>query len=124
MCTDAFDYYSRDAEEEARMVAWLQENKVLQQSLSAGFLHVPQYATKVEELIQSVVVRQRKLSLEDVEAIWNAQVGQHDAVVTNVHKILTKLAWSFDTTQLKCMLECFKRSWGGSKKVMSLGSPF
>ena len=117
MCSDAFDYYSKDIEEEALMVAWLKDNKVLQQSLSAGFLHVPQYSTKVEELVQAVVIRQRKLSLEDVEAIWNSQVGQHDAVVTNVHKMLTKLAWSFDTEQLKHMLECFKKSWGGTKKV-------
>ena len=82
------------------MVAWLKENRVLEQSLK-GFLHHPQYCKRLEELIQVVVLRQvqqihsklintiiiifllqqRKLSLEDVEAIWNSQDGQYDTVV-------------------------------------------
>ena len=94
-----FDYKSHDAVEQEKMVKWLRDNKVLEQSLK-GHLHHPQYVKKVEELVQVFAIRQvcilfcflscllthfysnqRKLSVEDVEAIWNSQVGQHDSVV-------------------------------------------
>ena len=57
LCNDVFDYYHRDTDDEAKMVAWLKENRVLEQSLK-GFLHHPQYCKRLEELIQVVVLRQ------------------------------------------------------------------
>ncbi len=73
--------------------------QVLEISLKA-YLHHPQYCKKVEEVITGIYSRavclnafsipyssidnphqQRKLSLNDLELIWNSQVGKHDTVV-------------------------------------------
>ena len=31
--------------------------------------------------------------MEDLDDIWAAQIGQHEAIVKNVHDLLAKLAW-------------------------------
>jgi len=40
-----------------------------------------------------------------------AQVGQHEAIVKNVHDLLAKLAWDFSPEQMDHLFECFQASW-------------
>lgn len=98
------DYLTAD-----RMAAWLKENKVLQITLQDS-LHQPQYVEKLEKVIR-FIIKEKALSLEDLDDIWAAQVGQHEAIVKNVHELLAKLAWDFSAEQLDRLFDCFQSSW-------------
>ncbi|XP_039251519.2 ubiquitin carboxyl-terminal hydrolase 9X-like [Styela clava] len=115
-------YYSahahRDEEEEwltsERMAEWLKENQVLSIVLRDS-LHQPQYVEKLETILR-FVIKEKSLSMEDLDSIWAAQAGKHSTIVQNVHELLTKLAWDFSPEQLDHLFELFKQSWEGAKK--------
>ncbi len=41
-------------------------------------------------------------------------MGQHEAIVKNVHDLLAKLAWDFSPEQLDHLFECFQSSWSSA----------
>ncbi len=98
------------------MAGWLKENRVLQIVLQDS-LHQPQYVEKLEKVIR-FLIKERTLTLADLDDVWAAQVGQHEAIVKNVHDLLAKLAWDFSPEQLDHLFECFQQSWStaGSSK--------
>lgn len=53
------------------------------------------------------MIKEQALSLNDLDALWAAQTGKHDAIVKNVHDLLAKLAWDFSPEQLDHLFECF-----------------
>ncbi|XP_046391897.1 probable ubiquitin carboxyl-terminal hydrolase FAF-X isoform X3 [Ischnura elegans] len=114
-------YYTRHSgvEEEEwltaeRMAAWIMENKVLQIVLRDS-LHQPQYVDKLEKILR-FVIKERALTLSDLDDVWAAQVGKHEAIVKNVHDLLAKLAWDFSPEQLDHLFECFQSSWTNASK--------
>ncbi|XP_001604458.2 probable ubiquitin carboxyl-terminal hydrolase FAF-X isoform X1 [Nasonia vitripennis] len=92
-----------------RMAKWIKENGVLEIVLRDS-LHQPQYVEKLEKILR-FIIKERALSLEDLDAVWAAQAGKHEAIVKNVHDLLAKLAWDFSPEQLDHLFECFKTSW-------------
>ena len=80
------------------MAAWVKENKVIKIVLRDN-LHQPQYVEKLEKMIR-FVIKEKALSLSDLDDIWSAQDGKHEAIVKNVHDLLAKLAWDFSPEQL------------------------
>lgn len=92
-----------------RMADWLKENKVLQIVLQDS-LHQPQYVEKLEKVIR-FIIKEKTLTLSDLDDIWASQVGQHEAIVKNVHDLLAKLAWDFSPEQLDHLFDCFQKSW-------------
>ena len=76
-------------------------------------LHQPQYVEKLEKVIR-FIIKEKSLSLQDLDYIWAAQVGQHEAIVKNVHDLLAKLAWDFSPEQLDHLFECFQSSWSSA----------
>ena len=54
------------------------------------------------------VIKEKSLSLSDLDDIWAAQAGKHEAIVKNVHDLLAKLAWDFSPEQLDHLFECFQ----------------
>ncbi|XP_071440611.1 ubiquitin carboxyl-terminal hydrolase 9X isoform X2 [Hetaerina americana] len=114
-------YYTRHpgVEEEEwltaeRMAAWIKENKVLQIVLRDS-LHQPQYVDKLEKILR-FVIKERALTLSDLDDVWAAQVGKHEAIVKNVHDLLAKLAWDFSPEQLDHLFDCFQSSWTNASK--------
>ncbi|XP_054167467.1 probable ubiquitin carboxyl-terminal hydrolase FAF-X [Oppia nitens] len=97
-----------------KMAEWLKENKVLQIVLRDS-LHQPQYVEKLEKIIR-FVLKEKALTLEDLDDIWSAQSGKHEAIVKNVHDLLAKLAWDFSPEQLDHLFECFQQSWTKATK--------
>ena len=78
-------------------------------------LHQPQYVDKLEKIIR-FAIKEKALSLKDLDATWNAQVGKHEAIVKNVHELLAKLAWDFSPEQLDHLFTRFKESWNNANK--------
>lgn len=78
-------------------------------------LHQPQYVEKLEKILR-FVIKERALSLKDLDAVWAAQAGKHEAIVKNVHDLLAKLAWDFSADQLDHLFECFQNSWTSASK--------
>ncbi|CAG9840067.1 unnamed protein product [Diabrotica balteata] len=97
-----------------RMAKWINENKVLEIVLRDS-LHQPQYVEKLEKILR-FVIKERALSLHDLDAVWAAQVGKHEAIVKNVHDLLAKLAWDFSAEQLDHLFECFQNNWTSASK--------
>uniref|UniRef100_T1IZS4 ubiquitinyl hydrolase 1 n=1 Tax=Strigamia maritima TaxID=126957 RepID=T1IZS4_STRMM len=97
-----------------RMAEWIKENKVLQIVLRDS-LHQPQYVEKLEKIIR-FVIKEKSLTLEDLDNIWAAQAGKHEAIVKNVHDLLAKLAWDFSPEQLDHLFDCFQMSWASATK--------
>lgn len=87
---------------------WIKENNVLEIVLRDS-LHQPQYVEKLEKILR-FIIKERTLSLEDLDAVWAAQCGKHEAIVKNVHDLLAKLAWDFSPEQLDHLFECFQVS--------------
>ena len=70
-------------------------------------LHQPQYVEKLEKILR-FIIKERTLTLDDLDAVWAAQAGKHEAIVKNVHDLLAKLAWDFSPEQLDHLFECFQ----------------
>lgn len=49
-----------------------------------------------------------ELSLEDLDEIWEAQAGKHEAIVKNVEDMLACLVRCFSPEQLDRLFDCFK----------------
>lgn len=97
-----------------KMAEWVQENKVLQIVLRDS-LHQPQYVEKLEKIIR-FVIKEKALTLQDLDDLWAAQAGKHEAIVKNVHDLLAKLAWDFAPEQLDHLFDCFQTSWRDASK--------
>lgn len=97
-----------------RFAQWIKENRVLQIVLRDS-LHQPQYVEKLEKIIR-FIIKERALSLEDLDDIWQAQHGKHEAIVKNVHDLLAKLAWDFSPEQLDHLFGRFQQSWREATK--------
>lgn len=97
-----------------RMAKWIKEHKVLEIVLRDS-LHQPQYVEKLEKILR-FVIKEKALTLSDLDAVWAAQAGKHEAIVKNVHDLLAKLAWDFSAEQLDHLFECFQASWTSASK--------
>lgn len=62
---------------------------------------------KLEKILR-FIIKERTLTLQDLDAVWAAQAGKHEAIVKNVHDLLAKLAWDFSPEQLDHLFECFQ----------------
>ncbi|XP_052826881.1 probable ubiquitin carboxyl-terminal hydrolase FAF-X, partial [Octopus bimaculoides] len=92
-----------------KMAEWIQQNNVLSIVLRDS-LHQPQYVEKLEKILR-FMIKEKALTLDDLDRIWEAQSGKHEAIVKNVHDLLAKLAWDFSPEQLDHLFECFQGSW-------------
>ena len=73
----------------------------------------PQYVEKLDKLVR-FCIKERVLSVEDLDRIWAAQDGKHEIIVKNIHDLLVKLAWDFSPEQLDHLFGCFQvGTWGG-----------
>uniref|UniRef100_A0A671PYM1 ubiquitinyl hydrolase 1 n=1 Tax=Sinocyclocheilus anshuiensis TaxID=1608454 RepID=A0A671PYM1_9TELE len=97
-----------------RMAEWIQQNNILSIVLRDS-LHQPQYVEKLEKILR-FVIKEKALTLQDLDNIWAAQAGKHEAIVKNVHDLLAKLAWDFSPEQLDHLFDCFKASWTNAGK--------
>ncbi|XP_046853983.1 probable ubiquitin carboxyl-terminal hydrolase FAF-X [Xenia sp. Carnegie-2017] len=97
-----------------KMAEWIHENDVLSIVLKDN-LHQPQYVEKLEKIIR-FVIKEKALTLVDLDHIWSAQAGKHDVIVKNIHDLLAKLAWDFSAEQLDHLFECFQESWTNASK--------
>ncbi|XP_023293279.2 probable ubiquitin carboxyl-terminal hydrolase FAF isoform X1 [Lucilia cuprina] len=97
-----------------RMAAWIKESDVLGIVLKDS-LHQPQYVEKLEKIIR-FLIKEHALTLEDLDAVWRAQAGKHEAIVKNVHDLLAKLAWDFTPEQLDHLFESFQASMTTANK--------
>ncbi|KAK0096487.1 hypothetical protein PV326_005319 [Microctonus aethiopoides] len=97
-----------------RMAKWIKDNGVLEIVLRDS-LHQPQYVEKLEKILR-FIIKERALTQGDLDAVWAAQAGKHEAIVKNVHDLLAKLAWDFSPEQLDHLFECFQMSWKTANK--------
>lgn len=98
------------------LTEWLNENKVVKELLE-DYMHNVQYVEKVSRVIK-FLVHFNQLELDSLTAMWHAQVGKHEAIVTNVHKLLAGLAPFFTAEHLDHLLTCFRETWGGTPQNM------
>lgn len=87
---------------------WIKETDVLGIVLRDS-LHQTQYVEKLEKIIR-FLIREKALTLQDLDAVWRAQDGKHETIVKNVHDLLAKLAWDFNAEQLDHLFDCFEVS--------------
>lgn len=91
-----------------RMAQWIKSSDVLGIVLKDS-LHQPQYVEKLEKIIR-FLIKEQALTLDDLDAVWRAQAGKHEAIVKNMHDLLAKLAWDFTPEQLDHLFEAFQVS--------------
>ena len=99
-----------------RVVEWLLQNDVMAVMLRDN-LHQAQYVEKVHRVIKFYIDK-KILSSGHLDSMWEAQNGKFEAIVINIHDLLAKLAWLFDSNHLDHLLLCFERTWGGSIQNM------
>ncbi|XP_075815088.1 ubiquitin carboxyl-terminal hydrolase 9Y-like [Microtus pennsylvanicus] len=113
-----YAYQHGNSEEEwltaEQMAEWIQQNNILSIVLQDS-LHQLQYVEKLEKILR-FVIKEKALTLQDLNNIWAAQAGKHEAIVKNVHDLLAKLAWDFSPEQLDHLFDCFKASWTNASK--------
>lgn len=98
---EEIDWLSAD-----KIAKWIKDSNVLGIVLHDS-LHQPQYVEKLEKILR-FLIKEKSLTLADLDAVWQAQVGKHEAIVKNVHDLLAKLAWDFNTEQLDYLFGCFQ----------------
>lgn len=91
---------------------WVKENNVLA-IVFRDNLHQPQYVEKLDKLVR-FCIKEKVLSLQDLDRIWAAQDGKHEIIVKNIHDLLVKLAWDFSPEQLDHLFGCFQVRWRGT----------
>ena len=72
-------------------------------------LHQPQYVEKLDKLVR-FCIKEKVLTLKDLDLIWACQDGKHEIIVKNIHDLLVKLAWDFSPEQLDHLFGCFQVS--------------
>jgi len=87
---------------------WIKNNNVLS-IVFRDNLHQPQYVEKLDRLVR-FCIKEKALSVEDLDHIWASQDGKHEIIVKNVHDMLVKLAWDFSPEQLAHLFGCFQVS--------------
>lgn len=92
-----------------KMAKWIKDMDVLGIVLKDS-LHQMQYVEKLEKILR-FLIKERALTLDDLDAVWRAQAGKHEAIVKNVYDLLAKLAWDFNAEQLDYLFECFQVSF-------------
>ncbi|XP_017872976.1 PREDICTED: probable ubiquitin carboxyl-terminal hydrolase FAF isoform X2 [Drosophila arizonae] len=97
-----------------RMAQWIKSSDVLGIVLKDS-LHQPQYVEKLEKIIR-FLIKEQALTLDDLDAVWRAQAGKHEAIVKNMHDLLAKLAWDFTPEQLDHLFEAFQASMTTANK--------
>ena len=97
-----------------RMARWIRDNDVLTIVLS-DCMHQPQYVEKLERILR-FLIKERALTLADLDKVWYSQLGKHEAIEKNVHDLLCKLAWDFTPEQLDHLFGCFQTSWTSASK--------
>lgn len=97
-----------------KMAQWIRENDVIGIVLRDS-LHQPQYVEKLEKILR-FLIKEKSLTLSDLDAVWRAQAGKHEAIVKNVHDLLAKLAWDFNAEQLDHLFKCFQASMKTANK--------
>ncbi|EHB09100.1 Putative ubiquitin carboxyl-terminal hydrolase FAF-Y [Heterocephalus glaber] len=117
--TSYYTHHNHNCEEEEwltaeRMAEWIQQNSILSIVLKDS-LHHPQYVEKLVKILR-FLIKERALTLQDLDHIWAAQAGKHEAIVKNVHDLLAQLAWDFSPEQLDHLFDCFKASWTNANK--------
>lgn len=85
---------------------WIQDNQVLDIVLR-DCLHQPQYVEKLDRLLR-FLIKEQGLSRTDLDKIWSASSGKHEAIEKNIHDLLAKLAWDFSPEQLEQLFDCFR----------------
>lgn len=85
---------------------WIRENNVLA-IVFRDNLHQAQYVEKLDRLVR-FCIKEKVLSLDDLDRIWSAQDGKHEIIVKNIHDMLVKLAWDFSPEQLDYLFGCFQ----------------
>jgi ubiquitin carboxyl-terminal hydrolase 9/24 len=117
-CSSSTVYNRSDQEEEwlttDKLAIWIQENDVLDIVLR-DCMHQPQYVEKLEKILR-FLLKEKALNLKDLDKIWESQSGKHEAIVKNVHDLLSKLAWDFTPDQLDHLFSCFQKSWTNASK--------
>lgn len=78
-------------------------------------MHQPQYVEKLEKILR-FLIKEKALTLKDLDKIWESQVGKHEAIEKNVHDLLSKLAWDFTPEQLDHLFSCFQTSWTNASR--------
>ncbi|XP_062714941.1 probable ubiquitin carboxyl-terminal hydrolase FAF isoform X1 [Aedes albopictus] len=97
-----------------KMAKWIRDNDVLGIVLRDS-LHQPQYVEKLEKILR-FLIKEKALTFDDLDAVWRAQAGKHEAIVKNVHDLLAKLAWDFNAEQLDHLFKCFQASMKTANK--------
>ncbi|RNA29124.1 putative ubiquitin carboxyl-terminal hydrolase FAF, partial [Brachionus plicatilis] len=108
-CSSRLEGHEEEWLTSERMATWIQENDVLDIVLR-DCMHQPQYVEKLEKILR-FLIKEKALTLKDLDKIWESQLGKHDAIEKNVHDLLSKLAWDFSPEQLDHLFSCFQKSW-------------
>jgi ubiquitin carboxyl-terminal hydrolase 9/24 len=78
-------------------------------------MHQPQYVEKLEKILR-FLIKEKSLTVKDLDRIWESQLNKHEAIEKNVHDLLCKLAWDFTPEQLDHLFSCFQKSWTNASK--------
>ncbi|VDP65308.1 unnamed protein product [Schistosoma mattheei] len=78
-------------------------------------MHQLQYVEKVEEIIR-FMIRKLLLTSDDLDIIWESQIGKHETIIKNIFNMLTRLALEFSMNQLNYLFNCFQQSWKKATK--------
>ncbi|KAM7542083.1 hypothetical protein Aperf_G00000000943 [Anoplocephala perfoliata] len=85
---------------------WLRENRILSNLLHEN-LHQPQYVQKVTRIVR-FLLEGDKLTLNDLDDIWKAQVGRHDIIAQNVESLIIQSVKYFTREHLDQLFDSFK----------------
>eukprot|EP00045_Choanoeca_perplexa_P018410 m.291041 g.291041 ORF g.291041 m.291041 type:complete len:3212 (-) comp17811_c0_seq4:1418-11053(-) len=92
-----------------RLIRWITQHRVIERAIKE-FLHHAQYVERLRDIVW-FVSRNHALTLDQLASIWDAQSGQHQAIVKNIQELLTHLSYDLSAEMLSHLLDCFRGTW-------------
>ena len=92
-----------------RLAEWMQQHCILRKLLRSN-LHHREYVNHVVCVMRFLSRVPGFLSLDDLDMVWDSAVGKHEAIVANVHWLLSEIACQLAPEQLDHLFQRFELS--------------
>ena len=91
-----------------QLTEWFREHDILKTLLKSN-LHHKQYVAELSHVIL-FLSNSGSLRNEDLDSVWESSVGKHEAIATNIHRLLGDIAGQLQPDHLDHLLLRFKES--------------
>ena len=70
-------------------------------------LYNAEYVIKIEKILK-LIIEEKVITYNDLNTLWEAQIGKSKIIVKNIHTLITKIVFYLNSEQLDQLFDCIK----------------